>query len=334
MLRCYFSLVAPVPGATVFTHADRRLLQSLANRKRQIHSTTSLADAGAVFRQELQDVGMYETFSAVTGERSILTQAQVASLAQCHTEREVVAHLFQFLRLMNIPDRARFWLFNSEHYKIIQSLSGNSEYDAKPDGFILHPAMAQHRPPYRGAPDRNGNYGELPSYALVGLMNVILKSKKKCNDDSDFAELCNYLICCTGDYRDETDSPIWMRGILFDKEGFQLVKCYNGKIRYAISCGWTIPGSLKLLSDFIHWRDDPWCIALNHCLQHYGVECIFQDSLALVDTLEGTVSTAVLGSGGYGKVFNVRSTSNNSQYALKIVVHKNDDMMLMVNFND
>jgi hypothetical protein len=104
-------------------------------------------------------------------------------------------------------------------------------YDSKPDAFILHPAMAQHLPPYRNAPNQNGNYGELPSNEFRFSINILLKVKKKYNDNSDFAELCNYLKYCTEDYVDETGSAIWMRGILFDKNGFQLVKCYNGTIR-------------------------------------------------------------------------------------------------------
>ena len=142
--------------------------------------------------------------------------------------------------------------------------------------------MAQHRAPYRNAPNQNGNYGELPCDEFKHLINVLLVAKKNYNDNSDFAELCNYLRCCTEAYEDETGSPIWMRGILLDKNGFQLVKCYDGTIRYAISSGWTTSGSRQLLHEFIHWREDPWCIALKHCLQHYQVECVFEDSLALL----------------------------------------------------
>jgi hypothetical protein len=43
-----------------------------------------------------------------------------------------------------------------------------------------------------------------------------------------------------------------MRGVLFDKEGFELVKCYNGIIETAVYSGWTTPGSLALLDGFIN----------------------------------------------------------------------------------
>jgi hypothetical protein len=89
-------LYLAVPGATVFTAADRELLQIVAGVKRKRKSTTSLADEGTVIRRELENEGMYKAFFATDGE-AVLTEAQLQALQQCSSEKAVVGLISQYL---------------------------------------------------------------------------------------------------------------------------------------------------------------------------------------------------------------------------------------------
>jgi hypothetical protein len=125
---------------------------------------------------------------------------------------------------------------------------------------------------------------------------------------------------------DELERPIWMRGVLFDKEGFELVKCYNGTIETAVYSDWTTPGSLALLDGFINNRKvlDSWSVALQTCSQHHNVTCSYHTSTELARIADRDFSTAVLGVGAYGRVFAVKKndTANANEIAMKIVIRR------------
>jgi hypothetical protein len=139
----------------------------------------------------------------------------------CGFEREVIAKVMEYMELLNIPNRAlNLSLVNSEYFNVEMSFSGVTSYDGKPDLFVLDPAMVKHLVMPANGLYAAGSYGLLPNWKFRTSVHSVWKAKRSTVENKDFQELCNHLKCFTQGAHDELERPIWIRGVLFDKEGF------------------------------------------------------------------------------------------------------------------
>jgi hypothetical protein len=210
------------------------LIQQLydSTRKSQREASSELAEQGRVIRNGLVAKRRMHDFRTSKGTGPcVLSEQRFDELQACGSVRDVIAKVMKYMELLNIPNRdLNLSLVNSEYFKVVMSFSGETRYEGKPDLFVLDPAMVKHLVMPSNGLYVAGSYGVLPNWKCRISVNSVWEAKRHSLENKDFQELCNYLKCFTEGAHDELQRPIWMRGVLFDKKGFELVKCYNGII--------------------------------------------------------------------------------------------------------
>jgi hypothetical protein len=208
-------------------------------------------------------------------------------------------------------------LSNTVHYQWLPpSDEAPPQFWRKPDLLVAHPGAIKRRlAPDTAVLDEQKAYCEGkhvfgglddPVHTSVYLNSVWEGKNNLGNGHKAVGELADY-ISCVG-VRDRT-----LLGVLYDIKSFWLLECSNTFISKIIKCKWTTPGSLERLRaalDDERWRT-PECTALLEAERLLKVSCAFE---------AGASASALLGIGGYGRVFRVLEDGSGQDGALKVVV--------------
>jgi hypothetical protein len=269
--------------------------------------TYSAAHIGSRIRKRLLADGRFSDFEEKTGEPSVLTAEQVRELDNMQNEHQVVAYITPFLE-ESVTGTAGGSVFNSEHYKWIQTSYENCAYNDKPDLIIIHPAFLTSKPPFKCEKDqtlkgmrRSGDkFGALAAWKLRDFIGLTCEAKQIIDDEA-FGEVVNYgaHIC----YDADGHGSVSARLLLFDKNEFWLVESVKGAVASVLKSGWLVPGSKHILHDFV--RQPTLAKLLNVACKHFNV----------------TVgSDSFLGAGAFGHVFRAQRVDGAS-VALKIALN-------------
>jgi hypothetical protein len=199
-------------------------------------------------------------------------------------------------------------LVNSEHFQWLRCMSGHRKCDMKPDLFSAHHALIQFSAPYDNAPTCvvNRLFGKFIGWENRASIHCIWDAKWKINMDA-FGEQCKYLQIAGEDCVDHNGVALKLKGVLFDKDEFWMIKSSGSTITEVLKCKWSQSGSKQLLVGFLEGFN-PWLEATNALCNALGV--------TIVDYTETKQNlTAWLGTGANGRVFRL----SNGQ-VIKIIV--------------
>ena len=199
-------------------------------------------------------------------------------------------------------------LVNSEYFQWFHCMSGYRKSDLKPDLFSAHHPLIQYSPPYNNAPTCAVRrlFGRFVGWENRSSIHCIWDAKWKI-DMQAFGEKCKYLQIAGEDCVDHNGVALKLRGVLFDKDQFWMIKSSGNTITDVEICQWSQSGSKQLLIGFLQ-GSNPWLEAANALCEELGVTIVDYSSS------EQDLS-AWLGTGANGRVFRL-----NGGQVIKIVV--------------
>jgi hypothetical protein len=206
-------------------------------------------------------------------------------------------------------------LVNSEYFQWLRCMSGHRQSYLKPDLFSAHHPLIQYSPPYSNAPTCAVRrlFGKFVGWENRSSIHCIWDAKWKI-DKKAFGEKCKYLQIAGEDCVDHNGVSLKLRGVLFDKDEFWMIKSSGNTITDVEICRWSQSGSKQLLIGFLQ-GNSPWLEAANALCEELGV--------TIVDYSNSEQDlSAWLGTGANGRVFRL-----NGGQVIKIVVgRKSDDV--------
>ncbi len=226
-------------------------------------------------------------------------------------------------------------LVSSECLQWLRCMSGHRKSDLKPDLFSAHHALIQYAPAYNNAPTCAVKrvFGKFISWECRSSIHCIWDAKWKI-DMQAFGEKCKYLQIAGKDCLDHNGVALKLKGVLFDKEEFWMIKSSGNTITEVKKCHWGHRGSKELLIQFLQ-GSNPWLEATNALCEQLGV--------SIVDYSRSEESlSAWLGSGSNGRVFRLengqvmkivvglRSEEVEKEYLLMLRHHKFDAISSLV----
>jgi hypothetical protein len=204
-------------------------------------------------------------------------------------------------------------LVNSEYFQWLRCMSGHRKSDLKPDLFSAHHPLIQYSPPYTNAPTCAVKrlFGKFISWESRASIHCIWDAKWKI-DMQAFGEKCKYLQIAGEDCLDHNGVALKLKGVLFDKDEFWMIKSSGNTITEVEKCLWSQLGSKELLIGFLQ-GNNPWLEATNALCDELGV--------TIVDYSESEQDlSAWLGTGANGRVFRLIGGQ-----VIKIVVGRKSD---------
>ena len=257
----------------------------------------------------LRKLKLVQAISGITGQPSVLDAAQLAELSSLSTEHQVVAYLTPFFEEA-LGEESDIRVVNSEEYPWLVTRSRSPRYNQKPDNIFCSGAIYSQRGAFHSDDGEllrirrdTDKFGVLSDWRLRDCIDATGEAKLRI-DNAGLGEVVNYArhIC----FRKGTTRT---KLILYDKTEFWLVFVLKGDISHIQTCGWNVPGSRRILTDFFHLGRSPWIELLNSARDHWQL----------------TVShDAFLGMGTFGRVFKVSSRGQGGDrtnfMALKLVL--------------
>jgi hypothetical protein len=246
-------------------------------------------------------------FEGEIGEPSVLTAEQAKELSTMENEHRLVAYITPFLE-ETVKDTASGYVFNSEQHKWIKTSKESCAYNERPDLIIIHPAFITSKLPFNCKKDQtlkrmqriSDKFGALADWKLRDFIGLTCEAKQIIDNEA-FGEVVNYgaHICFDADGH----GAVVARLLLFDKNEFWLVDSVNGVVASVVKSGWLVPGSKRILHDFV--RQPALAKLLNKACNHFNV----------------TVgSDSFLGAGAFGHVFRAQR-GDGASVALKIALN-------------
>jgi hypothetical protein len=270
----------------------------------KVTPTVSPAQYGNDILNKAKVYGMHKTFESEAGAEPALGPDTLTALADCKTEHGLVALLTRPLEEI-FGDSV--CLVNSEEYAWLQT-SEEKKYNQKPDLFLCHEENYKVMPVPKTAipePDKSRKFGVLSDWSLRDCLAATFEAKLKINSNA-VGEATNY-----GNHIVSGDnSPPLAKIVLFDKTKFMLMEVSPGNVAI-IDCTWDTLGSKALLRDFPLYQN-PWTALVKEACQKWKLEIA-----------RGVNGSVWLGSGGYGRVFQVNKAGSNQPMALKVVQKSN-----------
>lgn len=204
-------------------------------------------------------------------------------------------------------------LVNSEYFQWLRCMSGHRKADLKPDLFSAHHPLIQYSAPYNNAPTCAVQrlFGKFISWESRASIHCIWDAKWKI-DMQAFGEKCKYLQIAGEDCVDHNGVALKLKGVLFDKDQFWMIKSSGNTITEVETCKWSQCGSKELLIEFLR-GSNPWLEAANALCEELGVS-IMDYSNSEEDLC------AWLGTGANGRVFQLRGGR-----VIKIVLGRKSD---------
>ena len=236
--------------------------------------------------------------SADHSKVAFLTETQGNELKAITSEKQVVRFLTPHLRgIFDDPV-----VVNSEEFPWLVT-HGDKQ---KPDLFVTHkwaytsrvlgPNVAE-----RGQSDPAFRFGVLGDTRLYD-STYLFDCKINCNR-SALGELIIHL----QHQSDKLPAHSVVRGMLFGRSQFMLVKVQGQELIERITGTWTEPGSKACIAEFFPAL--PWC----------GVDDICRQIRVEIDVSSADRSTAFLGAGSFGRVLRVRRVEQHTEkLALKV----------------
>eukprot|EP01039_Chlorochromonas_danica_P006611 gene6615-7304_t len=187
-------------------------------------------------------------------------------------------------------------LVNSEYFQWLRCMSGHRKSDLKPDLFSAYHPLIQYSSPYNNAPMCTVKrlFGKFVSWESRSSIHCIWDAKWKI-DMQAFGEKCKYLQIAGEDCFDHNGVALKLKGVLFDKDQFWMIKSSGNTIIEVKKCQWCQRGSKELLIEFLQ-GNNPWLEATNALCKELGV------SIVDYSNSEEDLS-AWLGTGANGRVF-------------------------------
>eukprot|EP00981_Chlorochromonas_danica_P013835 scaffold6913_cov169-Ochromonas_danica.AAC.1 len=204
-------------------------------------------------------------------------------------------------------------LVNSEYCQWLRCMSGHRKSDLKPDLFSAHHPLIQYSPPYSNAPKCAVRrlFGRFVGWENRSSIHCIWDGKWRI-DMQAFGEKCKYLQIVGEDCVDHNGVALKLKGVLFDKDEFWMIKSSGNTITDVEICRWNQSGSKQLMIGFLQ-GNNPWLAATNALCEELGVTIVDYSNS------EQDIS-AWLGTGANGRVFRL-----NGGQVIKIVVGRKSD---------
>jgi hypothetical protein len=229
---------------------------------------------------------------------AVLTTSQAIELKAITSEQCCVQFMTPFLR--DVFEGAV--VVNSEEFAWLQT-QGQAQ---KPDLFVSHKWTYTSRT----LGDRVGDRGQSdPAFRFGAMYDTrlydsvyLLDCKLTCT-----MEALGELIIHMQHQSHQLPAHSVVRGMLFGKSQFMLLKVQGQELIERITGMWTEPGSRECITNF--FPDLPWC-GVDEMCEQTGVE---------VDESSSDRSTAFLGAGSFGRVLRVRRVNQvTEKLALKV----------------
>jgi hypothetical protein len=253
--------------------------------------TQTPAAVGLATLNELRSAGKYIILGGTTGQPPVLNTEQLAALSSLTTEHQVVAYLTPFFE--QAMGESGIQVINSEHYPWLVTTSASSRFNQKPDNIFCSAAIYSRRSAFDSSEAELlrirrdiDKFGVLSDWRLRDCIVATGEAKLKI-DYTGLGEVINYArhIC-------HNAGPMRTKLILYDIFEFWLVTAINGFISEIQTCGWSVPGSRTILTDFFTSGRSPWIELLNSACARWSLT-VSHDSF--------------LGMGTFGRVFKVSS---------------------------
>jgi hypothetical protein len=249
--------------------------------------SASNSDHGYSIYKSLSQSDDIKTATEVAGSPSVLTQDMVAE-AQRYCEGKSTENMLVSLytpALMGIIGEVspQLRLINSEHSAWLKSKRGHPKSNLKPDLFSAYYPLIKYCLLDCRAPkcDANQLFGKFECWESRSSIHCIFDATWKI-DMGSFGEKCKYLQTAGEGCNNHNGVPVMLRGVLFDKDQFWLIRSCGISIISVVQCPWTQAGSKQLLSDFLKIID-PWLDATEDLCKRLDV------SIKDFSTLYGTV---------------------------------------------
>mgnify|MGYP003386804271 CR=1 FL=1 len=299
LLHCVDSVVS------VFEKFETKLeMMSQAFQRVKLNENESIAHMTFSDYHKLQIQKGIKVHEFIVGSGPAVLES-IASYQGITIEAVVVADMTPVLeRVMTTKENVI--LVNSEELQFIHTSSGCPANFQKCDLLLMDDGLQTEHVATGGTDakvkrsehsDYTYKFGTVP-WAIRDMIRVIIEYKVTIAP-ADYGELESHLIHFSANDKFNTYC-----GILCDKSRFALQTCKAGVLSNISWALWTAPGSLPMLTAFCSNRNywllllDEMCLSMNVSL----------------------VPSALLGTGGYGRVFKVKDTNSNIMYALKIVL--------------
>ena len=278
----------------------------------------------------LSTAKLAKVFEGEEGQVAIMTDEDMAAMKNLSNEAE--SNCYVQCKLVDLFKDIRLSVVNSETLAWLVPLSGNQNSDKKPDFIVCDscfyelrdkPALSDEISAIqrRLLGDRSLLYGVKTGHPLLFLDEIsLLEGKFNQLTESDVGQLRTY----AGLQARKVNHPAFHRLALFNREKFVLYLSKGGDFCSSMECGWTTPGSAKLMRDFFNVPSALLEALRNSCEALKVVPCLPQINLP-----------CILGAGGSGVVFRVTplcqgdentlgrtrsETAAIQQQALKVVV--------------